>query len=132
MKIVAAEREAQIQQNAFDIKRLKRLASDKTALEKVKYIAKIAFSILLSLVLFWVNPAIFFVSFVIGVAFNKVMQKAVDKIKTFVLHHKLITTVGCVLLGVLVMPVFVAAGSVIWSLHIGSQLSQHAQDALKK
>lgn len=104
----------------------------KKAIEKVIVVAKVVFSILLSLVLFAINPAIFFVSFVIGVAFNKAIQEAVDKIKVFILNYKFPFAVGCVLSGIIVLPVFIATGSVVWAAYMGSYLSTRAQKANQK
>jgi hypothetical protein len=95
--------------------------------EKVKKVAKVVFSILLSLVFLCINPAIFFISFVIGLAFSKSIQKAVDKIKLFMSEYKWQTAVGCVLASILLLPVAIATGSVIWSAYMGSHLSQRAQ-----
>lgn len=98
-------------------------------LEKVKLVVKVIFSVLLSLAFFSINPAMFFVSFVIGVAFNKAVQEAVEKIKMFVLNYKFAVAIGCVAMGVIVLPVFIAAVSVVWSAYVGSYLSARAQQA---
>jgi hypothetical protein len=96
--------------------------SKKPVLEKVKLVVKVIFSTLLSIVLFWINPATFFISFVVGVAFNQV-----DKIKTFMLHYKWVMVAGCAIMAVLALPVFIATSSVIWSAYMGSYLMQKAQ-----
>lgn len=129
MPVMPVAQQPQVQQNVPVENRGVGNQKCKRVLEKIKLVAKIAFSILLSLALFWANPAIFFISFVIGVAFSKAIQKAVDKIKTFVLQHKWPVLVGCAVMAVLVLPVFVATGSVIWSAHVGSYLSQKAQQS---
>lgn len=113
----------------FKIQGVSRLStiSPNPKMEKAKLIAKIAFSILVSLVLFWMNPTIFFISFVVGVAFSKAIQKAVDKITTFIKQYKWPTLAGCIIMATLVWPVFIASGVVIWSAYMGSYLSQCAQ-----
>lgn len=104
----------------------------KPVIQKVKEIAKIGFGILLSMGLFAINPGISFVSFVIGVAFSKAIDKAVHRIKTFMIKYKWPVIAGSVLMAGLVLPVFIATGTVIWNLYTGSYLSLKAQDKLKK
>lgn len=119
----------QINQNVLDSSKLDKKTAEKktTTCDKIKFVAKIAFSILLSLTLFWINPALFFVSFVVGVAFSKTVQKAVDKIKIFMEHYRWPAVGASALLAAMVFPVFLATGSVIWSAYMGSYLSQRAQ-----
>lgn len=95
--------------------------------EKIKTVAKIIFSVLLSLVLICINPAIFFISFLIGVAFNQTVQKAVEAIRAFISKYKWPVVAGSILATVFLLPVVLAAGSVIWSSYIGSYLSTKVQ-----
>lgn len=108
---------------------LYRKKTDQSIIEKIKSAAKIVFSILLSLALFWVNPAIFFISFVVGVAFSKKIAAAVKRIQVFVQQHRWPVLGACSVMAALVLPVFIATGSAIWSAHVGSWLSQKAQEA---
>ncbi|MBN9377841.1 MAG: hypothetical protein BGO14_04105 [Chlamydiales bacterium 38-26] len=107
-------------------------AIQKPVVQKVKEIAKIGFGILLSVGLFAINPGISFVSFVIGIAFSKAIEKAVLRIQAFMIKYKWPVIVGSVLMAGLVLPVFIATGTVIWNLYTGSYLSLKAQDQLKK
>lgn len=104
----------------------------KPVVQKIKEIAKIGFGILLSIGLFAINPGISFVSFVIGIAFSKAIEKAVLRIQAFMIKYKWPVIVGSVLMAGLVLPVFIATGTVIWNLYTGSYLSLKAQDQLKK
>lgn len=104
----------------------------KPVVQKIKEIAKIGFGILLSIGLFAINPGISFVSFVIGIAFSKAIEKAVLRIQAFMIKYKWPVIVGSVLMAGLVLPVFIATGTVIWNLYTGSYLSIKAQDQLKK
>ena len=126
MKINAGVRNQQINHNLFNINNI-RARVDKPWVEKIKTVAKVVFSILLSLVLFSVNPGIFFISFVAGVAFSKTVQQAVDKISIFMKHYKKSAVAGVVLSALLVLPFFIATGSAVWAAHMGSVLSQRAQ-----
>ena len=131
MKILHAINDRQIKYNLFANNKLRVNEPKKTTLEKVKLAVKVVFAILLSLVLLWVNPGIFFISFVIGVAFSKTIQKAIEKIKMFILNYKLPVAVGMGILAVLVLPVFIATGSAIWSAYVGSYLSQWVLEKMK-
>lgn len=116
--------------NPLNVKPLPSNTSDKSTFDKVKQVAVVAFSVLLSFFLFWVNPATFFISFVVGVAFSHVVQKAIDKITTFMVQYKWPVIAGCGVMAILVLPVFVAMASCTWSAYVGCYLSKRAQDAI--
>jgi hypothetical protein len=112
-------------------KQLPKKFCELTCCEKIKKIALVTFSVLLCAALYWVNPATFFVSFVVGIAFSKVMSKAVDKIKTFISQHKWPAIVGFGVVCFFSLPVFFAVGTAAWGLFCGSYLSNRAQESFK-
>lgn len=99
-----------------------------TKCERLKRITKIALAILVTLAVFWINPATFLISFVIGVAFSKQIQKAIDRIKTFVSHYRWSVTAGTAVFALLTLPIFIATASATWSCYFGSYVSQRAQE----
>lgn len=115
----------------LDNKQVSKKFCELTCCEKIKKIALVTFSVLLCAALYWVNPATFFVSFVVGIAFSKVMAKAVDKIKTFISQHKWPAIVGFGVVCFFSLPVFFAVGTAAWGLFCGSYLSNRAQESFK-
>lgn len=104
----------------------------KSVAQKIKHVAKIIFSLLLTALSFFINPIISFISFVVGVAFSKVVEKAVEKIQNFVKRYKWPVLVGCAILTGLALPIVLATGSVMWNAYIGSYLSNKAQDQMRE
>lgn len=118
-----------IEYNIPIVNRLGRKNKSYPMFEKIKTVAKVVFAILLSLVLFWINPSIFFISFVVGIAFSQVLKKAIDKINVFMKHYKWPVLGGCAVLAALALPASIAVSSAVWAAHVGSFLSIKAQEA---
>lgn len=131
MRIGQQQKNFQIH-HQFGFNKLRDEMNSKPVMEKVKIVVKVVFSILLSLALLCINPAIFFVSFVIGVAFSNAIQKAIDKIKIFVMNYKLPVIAASIVGGVFLLPIVLATGTVIWSAFVGSYLSKKAQESFEK
>lgn len=111
--------------NNYNVFNSSRLNSSKC--EKAKRIIKIALTALLSITLAWINPATFLISFIVGVAFSKSVQKAVDRIKGFISHYKWPVMAGCAIMAFFTLPVFIATASAAWSAYLGSYLSKGNQ-----
>ncbi|KIC73202.1 hypothetical protein DB42_CE00070 [Neochlamydia sp. EPS4] len=97
---------------------------------KVKEVANVVFISLLTIALFATNPGMCFISLVIGIAFSKSIDKAVNRIKVFLSAYSVPVIIGCWGIGMLVLPVFLATAAVIWQASLGSYLSKKANEKM--
>lgn len=88
--------------------------------EKVKYVARFILKASLSAFLYWINPSLFAMGFVAGVAFDENIQQVNRKIQEIWNHLSYPeAVVGCFFAG-LSLPVTLATTTILWSAYLGA------------
>lgn len=90
--------------------------------EKVKQASLFIFKASFSVFLYWINPSLFAMGFVGGIALDAQMQQVVRKMKTVWGNLSYTeTVVGCFFCG-LSLPVTMATTTLLWSAYLGAQV----------
>lgn len=101
-----------------------KVEKDLPLIEKIKNVANFVFKALIGASLYWINPSLFAIGFIAGIAFDKKMHHTLNKIAHIWQTNSVST---CALLGFaafLSLPVTLATASILCGGHLGSKLAR--------
>lgn len=96
-------------------------AESSTLREKICYVISIVLTALAATVFFMLNPSLFLASCLIGIVWSENVAKGIDKIVAVWKRQPWIVSAAIVMAGVLALPAALAAGSILFAAHLGSQ-----------
>ena len=101
----------------------------RSLLSRISSVAVVLFKAIAATALYWVNPSLFALSFIVGIVYDKQADEAIKKISRVWSNQPWIGTLIAGIAGWLSLPVTLAAGSVLMGVHIGSSLSLNANSS---
>jgi hypothetical protein len=102
-----------------------------TLIQKVAKIVLILFKTLVSLFLYWTNPSIFALGFIIGIVFDDQCKKGVEKIKNVWGSQPWSMCIIGTAATALSLPVTLGAGSFLWGAYLGASISKQTHRMLQ-
>ncbi|MEI8365622.1 MAG: hypothetical protein WCF65_04305 [Parachlamydiaceae bacterium] len=104
-----------------------KIASKSTLLAKIWSVAKKAIKILVNIALYYLNPSMYAVGFIIGVIWDKKTEETLQKIQLIWKNQTQTAHVLLTLGAILSMHISLAAGSILCGAELGSSLSLSSQ-----
>jgi hypothetical protein len=98
-----------------------------TLLEKVARVASFIFKVLISIFLFWINPSLVSLGFVLGVVADEQCSRGIQKIYNVWKSQPWGVCFVGIFAGILSLPVTLGVGSCLWGAYGGAMISHEAQ-----
>ena len=107
-------------------------AASPTILQRIAKVASIVFKAIISFFLYWINPSLFSLGFILGIVADDQCKKGIEKIHNVWKSQPWSVCILGVAACILSLPVTLGTSSCLWGAYLGSTISRQAQKIIAR